>query len=255
MKNRFVYTFVVIISVLFTGFILLHAPIPQDINYHNFSDKRTLLGIPHFFNTLSNIPFILVGILGLIDIKNITSEKYLIDFKLGYSFLFMGTVLVGLGSSYYHLNPANDTLVWDRLPMTISFMSLFSIIIAEFISEKLGIRIFWPAVILGVLSVIYWAATESHQHGDLRLYVIIQFLPMIIIPLILISFKGTFTLIHGYWYLLLCYLLAKFAEYFDYQLYDALCIISGHSIKHLLAALGLFTLIISYKLRRQNRIV
>ena len=251
MNKKTIYTLIAIISAIFIGAALFHTPIPQDISYHNFSDTRTIWSIPNFWNTVSNLPFIIAGIWGLIDLRNISSDKYLSNFKSGYSVLFIGTILVGFGSSYYHLNPNNDTLIWDRLPMTIAFMSLFSIIIAEFISEKFGTGMLWPAVILGVLSVVYWAITESNQQGDLRAYIIVQFLPMLIIPLVLVAFNSAFTLAQGYWGLLACYLLAKIAEHFDYQIYEALSFISGHSIKHLLAASGLLVLVASYRSRRR----
>jgi hypothetical protein len=40
-------------------------PIPQDPSYHQFADQRTLLGIPNFWNVVSNLPFVLVGAIGL----------------------------------------------------------------------------------------------------------------------------------------------------------------------------------------------
>ena len=43
--------------------------------------------------------------------------------------------MVAIGSSYYHWKPSNSRLVWDRLPMTVGFMSLVAVVI----SETLGI--------------------------------------------------------------------------------------------------------------------
>ena len=40
-------------------------PIAQDPTYHQFADQRTLLGIPNFWNVVSNLPFVLVGAMGL----------------------------------------------------------------------------------------------------------------------------------------------------------------------------------------------
>jgi hypothetical protein len=44
----------------------------------------------------------------------------------------------GHGFSYCHLWPGNETLVWDRLPMTLVAMMVFTIIIGEFASLKIG---------------------------------------------------------------------------------------------------------------------
>src|SRR5262249_32907020 len=46
--------------------IFVRPPLPQDLAYHHFVDQRTLLGIPHFANVVSNVPFLLVGAAGLI---------------------------------------------------------------------------------------------------------------------------------------------------------------------------------------------
>lgn len=251
-KDKLLLLLISLISVIFLIVIGMHDPIAQDSNYHQFSDTRTLFGIANCLNTISNIPFILVGIFGLADLKKLPSERYLPSFKQAYRLLFIGALLVGSGSGYYHLHPDNATLIWDRLPMTLAFMALFTIILAEFISEKTGQRLFWPLVGMGVISVVYWAITESQMVGDLRPYIIVQFLPMILIPLILSMRQSVFNFIQGYWLLLLCYLLAKVAEHFDFQIHHVLGFVSGHSLKHLIAAIGLFILAYSYRIRRRE---
>ncbi len=251
MSHRYLTPLILVISIIFIVVLASQNPIAQDVSYHLFSDSRTLLGIPNCLNTLSNVPFILVGIFGLSDLRNIQNDRYVASFKIAYRLLFIGALSVGFGSGYYHLHPDNDTLIWDRLPMTLAFMSLFSIIIAELISEKTGIHLFWPLVLMGIFSVFYWAVTEAHHNGDLRFYVVVQFLPMLLIPLILLLGNSLFTSVKGYWLLLLCYLLAKAAEHFDFQIHHLLGFVSGHSIKHLLAATGLLVLAISYRQRKQ----
>ena len=251
MRDRTVSFLTIVVALLFLALLAHHGPIPQDPDYHNFADDRTLLGIRNGLNTLSNLPFILVGSFGLLDLRNLSAERYLRSFRAGYASLFIGAILVGCGSAWYHPAPDNATLIWDRLPMTLAFMSLFSIVVAEFVSEKLGIRMFWPLVVLGAMSVIYWAMTEAVQQGDLRPYAVIQFLPMLIIPLILLFREGLFSPVRGYWYLGLCYFLAKIAEHLDVELHDLLLVISGHSLKHLLSALGLFVLAVAYRQRRR----
>jgi hypothetical protein len=133
--------------------------------------------------------------------------------------------------------------------MAMAFMALFAIVIAEFIAKEEGKRLLYPLVILGIISVIYWAYTESLGEGDLRLYIFVQFFPMIIIPLLLFKFRSRFTLHFAYCYLLLFYLLAKIFEYYDVEIYEVLGFISGHSLKHIVSALGLYILIRSFTLR------
>lgn len=234
-----------IIVLAFVG-ILLSDSIPQDPDYHNFSDQRRILGIPNFWNVISNFPLFLVGIIGLYSAFFSTRINIITELKISYVLFFLGVTLVSFGSGYYHLLPENDTLVWDRMPMTIAFMALFSVIIGEFVSCKLGKIVLWPLIFFGGLSVLYWSITESNGIGDLRPYILVQFLPLLLIPILLIFFKSKFTNKIGYWFLLLAYLFAKALEYFDGQIYSILTLLSGHTIKHVVAALGVLILLNTY---------
>ncbi|OOZ40663.1 hypothetical protein BOW53_06945 [Solemya pervernicosa gill symbiont] len=233
------------------GVIVLFAQgaIPQDTAYHDFKDQRTIMGVPNFWNVLSNLPFLIVGAIGFYKVTISDRLKIIINFRIAYGLLFAGTALVSLGSGYYHLWPNNETLVWDRLPMTFAFMALFSIVISEYIFVDLGRRLFVPLVIVGVASVAYWHVTELRGEGDLRFYALVQFFPMLAIPIILLTFRSMFTTASGYWWLFVAYLAAKLLEHFDGEVYSLLGFISGHSLKHVAAALGVYVLMVSYQRR------
>lgn len=229
--------------------LLTRAPIPQDLAYHDFSDSVGMFNIPNILNVLSNLPFILVGLLGLHRLTRVNSLNIVNENKLAYVALFFGTTLVAFGSGYYHLWPDNQTLVWDRLPMTIAFMGLFSVVISEYISIKLGKILLVPLLALGLWSVFYWHFTEANDQGDLRFYAIVQFFPMLAIPIILLTFKSSFSQASGYWWLLVAYIAAKVFEHFDTVIHDLLVVVSGHSIKHVAAAIGVYILLRSYESR------
>jgi len=155
------------------------SPIPQDPGYHNFADLRPRFDIPNFGDVVSNIGFLIVGLLGLSMILG-PKCKELFDRSsdaIPYIIAFIGVTFVAFGSSYYHWAPGNETLLWDRLPMTISFMSLFAAVIADRINRRAGLYILLPVLLAaGVLSVFYWNFTELAGQGDLRPYAIVQFL-------------------------------------------------------------------------------
>ena len=227
-------------------------PIAQDLNYHVFADQRTLLTTLNFWNVASNLPFLIVGLMGLLSVLGSHKLNTISELKSAYAVFFFGVSLVAFGSGYYHLWPSNNSLVWDRLPMTIAFMALFAIIIGEFISLRTGKLLLIPFIIIGAFSVYYWHITESAGEGDLRLYALVQFLPIILIPVILILFKSKSTNTAGYWWLLGAYVLAKGLEFFDAQIYDSLIFISGHSLKHIAAALGIYLLLRAYQKTYKN---
>jgi len=243
---------ILILAVLVAIGLLMAGPIPQDTGYHNFADGRTIWGLPNFWNVVSNIPFLLIGALGLYQLSR--SSKLTIDHenRFMYVLFFAGTLLVALGSGYYHFSPSNSTLVWDRLPMTLVLMSLMAIVIAEFVSARLGKLLLVPLIVLGILSILYWHITENMGQGDLRLYVLVQFFPMVAAPVVLVCFRNAFTMTGAYWALLGAYLVAKLFEHFDAEVFSLLAGISGHSIKHLVAALGMYLLLLGYQRRKKN---
>ncbi|HEY8095222.1 MAG TPA: ceramidase domain-containing protein [Methylobacter sp.] len=225
-------------------------PIAQQPGYHNFADHRRMLGVANFFNVLSNLPFIIIGIMGMRMLALRQATGGLAELRPMYLTFFIGVFLTGFGSAYYHYHPDNQTLFWDRLPMTIAFMALFSAIIGEYISTQLAGKLFVPLLIFGAASVIYWYLTEQAGHGDLRAYVLVQFLPVLLIPLTLWLFESKLNHDKYIWGIISAYAASKLMELFDAGLYGAFGLLSGHSLKHLTAAFG--TLIFYWALRERG---
>ena len=213
-------------------------PIAQDPHYHTFADTRSLLGIPNAGDVLSNLGFAIVGALGLRWGFSGRLTGCLPGLNKIYLVFFLGIFLTAFGSAYYHLSPNNTTLVWDRLPMTVAFMAFFTLIIGEQISEELAVTLLGPLIVFGIFSVAYWSYTEQKGLGDLRIYILVQFLPILLIPLMLVLFKSPFSSTFSIWLAIGFYVLAKAFELLDKQIYQLNVGISGHSIKHLAAALG-----------------
>lgn len=238
-------------AALFLLAFWLTDPIPQDPAYHDFADTRRILSIPNFWNVISNLPFLFVGALGLwiaYNPRTVVSDKAL---RACYGMFFVGVLITAFGSAYYHLDPSNQTLFWDRLPMTIAFAGLFAIVISELVTPTNGTRLLIPFLIIGVGSVFYWRWTESAGNGDLRPYAGVQFLPMLLIPAILWIRRGTSILIHYLWLMIGFYVAAKLFEYYDAAIFS-FAAVSGHSLKHVCAALAPMTLL--YGLRRRSAV-
>jgi hypothetical protein len=215
------------------------APFGQDPAYHVFADRRMLLGIPNALDVLSNLAFLVVGVAGVWFL--VRRPGALADRRERAAWLvFFGAVaLIAIGSGYYHLDPSNGTLLWDRLPMSIAFMGLFSALVGERSSALTGRRMLLPAIAAGMGSVLYWYFTEMAGQGDLRPYVFVQFFPMLAVPLLLVLFPARYT-DGAHWVVALAlYALAKMAEVSDVAVFRAGSIVSGHTLKHLLAALAI----------------
>jgi hypothetical protein len=215
--------------VTVTGFVVaaLVPPVPQDLAYHDFADRRAIAHIPYGLNVLSNVGFLLAGAWAFVR----TAHSALAGWERVAGFVFAaGLVLTGLGSAWYHWAPSNATLVWDRLPLSALFPTVFAVAIGDRVSPAGGRMLLTPLVLGAVASVIYWQYTD-----DLRPYGLAQFLPMLLIPLMLMLFPGqrpTAPLIAG----VVIYALGKLAEINDGRLFALGSVVSGHTIKHLLAA-------------------
>lgn len=225
-------------------------PIAQDLAYHDFADKRGLLRVPYFGDVASNLPFCIFGLIGFYYVSRHQTKFTMKGEKTLWQIFFLGVALVGIGSGYYHLHPDNHTLVWDRLPMTIAFMSFFSLVIMERINAKAGLLLAPLLLMIGISSVIYWDYTESIGQGDLRFYALVQFLPMLLIPLLLVLFPPRYTGLLYLGYTVGWYVLAKLLEHFDIAVFSLLQgIVSGHSLKHLAASLSVYTMLLYVKKR------
>ena len=117
--------------------------IPQDPAYHQFADQREFLGVPNFFNVSSNLAFIIIGVYCLLNLVSHTHDTNGLTPKSACYIFFIGLILTGFGSGYYHLSPNNQTLVLDRLPMAVAFMALFSFFLSEHINARVGSRLLW----------------------------------------------------------------------------------------------------------------
>jgi hypothetical protein len=229
-------------------------PIPQDPAYHDFADRRPLLGVPNALDVLSNLPFLVAGGWGLAFLARDRSAGARTPFltpaeRQPYWLLFAGVALTGVGSAYYHWRPDNATLFWDRLPMTIAFMALLSSVIAERIALAAGLRLLVPLLAVGVLSTLYWHVGEQRGAGDLRPYALVQFGTLVAIPLIAWLFPPRYTGTADLFRVIGWYALAKVFEFFDHGLFHGIGV-SGHTLKHLASAVGAWWIVRMIQRRR-----
>jgi len=241
------------VTVVTMAAVFLAPPVAQSLSFHHFADDRPIWGIPNFGNVMSNLPFVLIGTYG---IGMVAAAPVSGAIRSIYLILFAGVLLTGLGSAYYHWHPDNDTLVWDRIPMTIVFMSFLCATLSELASRPLGMRLLVPLVALGVGSVLWWHYTETMGHGDLRLYFWVQFYPMLAIGLLLWWYytPAVKRILPILLWIVIWYVIAKVFEQLDFPIYRLLGI-SGHSLKHLAAAVSTWYFVVLFRVQYLNAAV
>jgi hypothetical protein len=147
---------------------------PQPVAYHDFADHRAIFGIPNFLDVASNLAFLLVALIGFAVVFLPGTVFEHASERLAYAVFFLGMLLTAGGSAYYHLAPDNERLFWDRLPMTIAFMSLLAAQVSERINVRAGVALLVPMLAIGAASVLYWRATERAGAGNVIPYGILQ---------------------------------------------------------------------------------
>ena len=240
---RFRVALLAAISAAAAGAVFLLPPIPQDPAYHNFADQRRLAGIANALDVLSNVPFALVGGMGLLLVRS--SRKGLADprERWPYAVFFLGVLLTSPGSAYYHLAPDSGRLVWDRLPMALAFSALLAAVLTERVSARTGPWLLATLALLGMGSVAYWHWTELLGRGDLRPYILVQFYSLLALALILFLFPPRYNRGADFAVALALYGLAKIFELLDAPVYNLGGLTSGHTLKHLIAAAAVYVLL------------
>lgn len=211
--------------------------IPQWPEYHQLADRRSWLGIPNTLDVISSLPFLVIGAMGWSAARRMKRAEGAALYRLIYRLFFLSLLLTGLGSVVYHIAPGNSTLVWDRLPMSIAFMLLFTSVVAEMVDYRWALRLLPVFTIMGLGSVLYWAWSEASGAGDLRWYGLVQFLPVLLILLITGLYCAPERYLRHLGGLVGLYALSKLLEWYDLALFHALDeTVSGHTLKHLVAA-------------------
>ncbi|QOJ22869.1 MAG: ceramidase domain-containing protein [Gammaproteobacteria bacterium] len=237
------------ISILIIVTALLLPPFAQPAGYHHFADRRSFLGIPNFNDVASNLAFLFSGAAGLIFLWCVHQDPAQTTFQdrresLPYWVLFSGIASVACGSIYYHWTPDIDHLLWDRLPIVVAITALLSATLVERVSRAAGLGILPLLVALAALSVLYWYWTEQQGAGNLNFYIVMQFYPILLIVWISLRFPSRYTHGNGIYQIIALYAVAKVFEMLDAQIFawtDGW--ISGHTLKHLIAAYAAYRIV------------
>ena len=227
-------------------------PLPEPQQFQGFADRRAFFGVPNFLNVASNLPFLFVGIAGMLFVVRHAQNrrKFAIpQERWPYLVCFLAIALTCFGSSYFHLEIDPAGLFWDRLPMAIGFMSLLAAVIAERVSVKLGLRLLVPLVLIGAGSVIYWRWSALYATEDLLPYALVQYGSIAAVLFFCAVYRSRYT--HGAYvvHLIAIYAIAKVCEVLDHRIYALGEIVSGHTLKHLIAAVATYWILRMLTLR------
>ena len=240
------------VTLLAIALALFLPAMPQPLAYHDFADKREAYGIENFLDVTSNLAFVLAGLAGLAALMRPRTCFAGAAERWPYLVFFVGLLLTGAGSCYYHLEPNNESLFWDRLPMTISFMSLIAAQIVDRVDARTGLLALVPMLLVGIGTAVYWIVTERLGRGNVVPYGVLQAYSVVVLLQLTATHPSRYTHGNAMYAVFACYLLAKGFEHFDRQILELTGVVSGHTLKHVAA--GIAGLPVAYMLW-QRRLV
>jgi hypothetical protein len=233
--NKIIFYVAILISVIFIAAL---APITQSQDYHQFAEQRIIGNIPHFGDVLSNLAFIIVGVLLLVESRNWNYVEIYKGQKTLFKALAYSSIILGFGSGYYHWAPVNYTLAWDRATMVLGFAIIFydSCIRYDIFSKK---GIFKGTIITTILflgTVIFWMVSDR-----LEPYVFVQFFTMFVLVILAVKNHKEVPSKHLF-NMFIWYALAKLFENQDKLIFAMTGdFISGHTLKHIAYAMALYS--------------
>lgn len=230
--------FLVGITLLAVALALFLPAMPQPLAYHDFADKREAYGIENILDVTSNLAFTLAGLAGLLAVLRPRTCFESASERWPYLVFAVGVLLTGAGSCYYHLEPNNETLFWDRLPMTISFMALIAAQVVDRVDVRTGLLALVPMLLIGAGTAVYWIVTERLGRGNVVPYGVLQAYAVIVLLKLAAMHPSRYTHGNAIYAVFVGYLLAKGFEHFDRQIFELTGVVSGHTLKHLAAGLA-----------------
>ena len=222
----------------------------QPQSFHSYADQRFWLGLPHAADVLSNLPFLAVGAFGLhfaLRGWHSMNRNAFTDQRAAwpYAVLFAGVAMTAFGSAWYHAQPNDATLLWDRLPMALGFAGLVAGTLTDRAPQRL-LQLLLAFVAVGAGTVLYW-----HSSANLLPYLLMQ-AGFIVAALIATAWiRPRYTHSNRVYAATGLYAVAVIFERLDHQVYALFTgWISGHTIKHLFACAAILMLLSMLRVRK-----
>jgi hypothetical protein len=222
------------------GALAIFGPhVAEPAGYYAFVDARVWHGVPNAGDVLSNLAFLVAGILGLVALRRAVPGLSNMERAMALLF-FGGLAATTVCSSWYHLAPDEARLALDRSGMALAFAGLLGFAAASKVSERAA-----AALALGLLFATPWAVGKA-AHGELLPWAVLQFGGMLLL-VAMATLRSLPASPQVNWLAVIAiYAMAKGCESADAVLFEATHhLASGHTLKHIVAACAALPVIVA----------
>ena len=230
---------------------LLGRSVAQPAHYHDFADQRSWGWLPHAMDVLSNLPFALWGMVGIWALLRAVRVQVVSAPAAAMAGLFFGGLWVTAAvSAAYHLQPGDAGLAWDRGGMVLAFAGLLGLAAMRAVSARAGMELATAVLVLGPLSVYAWSLS-----GNVLPWAVLQGGGMVLILVFACLRPAQAWELPVRWGLVIAiYALAKLFELGDHAVYGWTGhLVSGHSLKHVVAACAAWPVVSALLTAREIR--
>jgi hypothetical protein len=223
-----------------------HVALPA--HYHAFADQRSAFGIPCVMDVLSNGPFALAGVAGLWQLARTPENALLPAQRTLVALFFAGLLLTTVGSSWYHWQPDDAGLAVDRAGMSLAFAGLLGLAVADRVSDRAGHALAGCVLLLAPV-----AAVLPLAKGNMGPWAVVQAGGLVLLAALAVRRVRAGALGFSIGAVIALYAVAKGLEVSDQAVFELTQgLVSGHSLKHVVAALA--ALPVLWALHRLKRV-
>ena len=211
----------------------------QPQSFHDFAAQRALGWLPHAGDVLSNLGFLMAALAGAGLMFSTREQRLPKVVQVMAALFFFGLFSSFVGSSFYHWAPHDLSLAWDRLGMSAAFAGMLGLAVQQRVNDDASAYLAGGSMLVACLA----AVAISAQTGNVLPWALLQGGGVLAMLALACLPHPRSTRSNGLainlWAVVGFYALAKLLELGDGQVFGCTHqLISGHSSKHLVAALA-----------------
>lgn len=213
-----------------------------------FVDHRAWEAVPNAGDVLSNLAFLAAGLAGLWQLARVPLRAIDAMERAMAALFFVGLMLTAGASAWYHWVPEAAGLAIDRTGMSVAFAGLLGLAAGTRVSGRAAAALGLTALLLGPF------AARAALDGNVVPWALVQFGGAALLAWMACLRPRASALTVGWFGVLVAYILAKLFEANDAHVFAISGeLVSGHTLKHVVAALAALPVISALGAARERR--